>query len=280
MTPTGFRWSIAAVLFTASLGLWIGVPPEGELEADTPTCDVERQSIAGVWSRYTDRSEGAPVAFYYFHGDGKGLFRYGRIGLTNTHSFDYSIEGDLLKLHFRKTGRQHSVAFRIEEDESGHDVMVMSNDPEAREETRYTRETSDPVEHGLLIHDDLGPMPAGRMWIDWQKYATGGAAFSFYQFRPAGIDGRGVGWHHRGDFDDWSTESLVYRIVGDRIEMTFPLVGQHANTEFEIVREQGRSTMILESDPRDFWHHHAYRDAGRSFGQIDADRLLLGRLPQ
>jgi hypothetical protein len=243
-------------------------------EVRAPTGDPEAtRALAGIWWRYEAGVEGDPVRFYYFHGDGKGLYRYGRVGLTNTNSFDYEVQGDTLSLRFRKTGERHSVRFRIER-EGGRDWMVLQDDPREPGSTRYFRESDRTVRGPAPQHPEpgLGPAPAGHMWIDQTPYATGGYAFSLYQFRPAGIDGRGTGWHHRGDFDDWSTESLVYRIVGDTIELTFPLrEGRHV-TRFEIIGEGDDRKMFMASDPRDFWHPHTYRDIGVSFG-------ALGSLP-
>jgi len=105
------------------------------------------------------------------------------------------------------------------------------------------------------------------MWIDLRAYATGGRGFSLYQLRPAGIDGRGVGWFHRGDFDDWSTEALTYRIAGDRLELSFSLAGQQEATSFTVrTEDDGTRWLELADDPRDFWHSHRYRDVGPSFG--------------
>jgi hypothetical protein len=218
------------------------------------------RKLAGVWQRYERGVEGDPLRFYYFHGDGKGLYRYGKTGLNNTHSFDYDVEGDVLRLRFRKTDRVHDVRFSIDEDEHGRHRLTLHGDPEETGVTRYVRETEGPIEHMD------GPPPSGHMWIDLQRYGTGGCGFHFYQLRPAGIDGRGVGWFHRGDFDDWSTESLVYRITGNTLELWFPLTGQHETTRFTLTREGEQRWMMLGRDPRDFWHEHRYLDAGPSFG--------------
>ena len=79
---------------------------EAELAALVPEAAVE---LAGLWSRYEGMSEGEPVRFWYFHGDGHGLYRYGRVGYTNTHSFDYTLRGDRVSLRFRKTGEAHEL---------------------------------------------------------------------------------------------------------------------------------------------------------------------------
>jgi hypothetical protein len=228
------------------------------------------RAVSGIWWRYEQGVEGDPVRFYYFHGDGKGLYRYGRIGHTNTHSFDYDVQGDRLTLAFRKSGERHVVRFEIERGE-GRDWMTLHDDPREplREEpTRYFRESEQTIRGPAVAHPapQTGPAPAGHMWIDQTRYATGGYGFSFYQFRPAGIDGRGVGWHHRGDFDDWSTESLTYRISGDRLELWFPLTNEHHTTRFFVTQAGDERRLTLYADPRDFWHAHTYLDIGVSFG--------------
>jgi hypothetical protein len=250
----------------SSWRMWDPGTPNAE-EATPPGEHV--QALAGIWWRYDVGSEGDPLRFYYFHGDGKGLYRYGRVGLTNTHSFDYDVIGDELRLHFRKTGDVHDVRFRLERntEKGGRDWLVLHGDPrEEQDSVRYFRDHEGPIEHAASPGDDLGPPPAGHMWIDMRRYATGGAGFHFYQLRPAGIDGRGVGWYHRGDFDDWSTESLVYRITGNRLEFWFSVTGEAYSTRFEVrTREEGRA-LFLHEDPRDYWHPHTLLDAGPSFG--------------
>ena len=190
------------------------------------------------------------------------------MGLSNTHSFDYAVRGDQLMLRFRKSGEEHVVRFALElSDAGGDDVLTLKTDP--REEggrVQYLRHERGPISPHAEAGDPLGPPPAGHMWIDHKRYATGGAGFGFYQFRPAGIDGRGVGWFHRGDFDDWSTEALTYRITGDRIELTFDLAQEHSVTKFSIEKTPDGRALVLQEDPRDYWHAHRYLDAGPSFG--------------
>jgi hypothetical protein len=216
-------------------------------------------ALAGIWWRYERGVEGDPLRFYYFHGDGKGLYRYGRVGLTNTNSFDYDVEDRMLVLRFRKTGEVHRVPYTVER-EGGRDWLVLDDDPREPGGARYFREKA-----GAIDPHELAP--AGHMWIDHKAFATGGAGFSLYQFRPAGIDGRGVGWFHRGDFDDWQTESLVYRIGDDSMELWFTLRDEHAVTPFEVRSSEPR-VLHLADDPRDFWHPHDYVDIGKSFGQL------------
>jgi len=266
----------------------------GETRAQPPvvTADVERQrALSGIWWRYEPGVSGEPVRFYYFHGDGTGLYRYGRVGLTNTHSFDYDVSGERLVLDFRKSGEHHEVAFTLEaggEHGESRDWLELQGDPREPGTTRYFRRSSAIVEPGLAAEQgtqdrdagaELGPAPAGHMWIDLQRYATGGQGFALYQLRGAGIDGRGTGWFHRGDFDDWSTEALTYRIVGERLELEFMLADQSEVTAFVVRTEaDGRRVLELADDPRDFWHPHRYLDMGPSFGAALAPfELQTGR---
>jgi hypothetical protein len=243
--------------------------------------DADRQrALSGIWSRYEPGVSGEPVRFYYFHGDGTGLYRYGKVGLTNTNSFDYDVVGDRLVLDFRKSGDHHEVAFTLErgrEHGEDRDWLELRGDPREPGPTRYFRRSEAIVEPDAAA--GAGPAPAGHMWIDLQRYATGGQGFALYQLRGAGIDGRGTGWFHRGDFDDWSTESLGYRIVGDRLELELTLAEQSEITSFVVRTEaDGRRWLELADDPRDFWHPHRYLDVGPSFGAALAPfELQAGR---
>lgn len=240
------------------------------IEVETPTmvgADERLRMLSGVWRRYEEGTEGKRVRFYYFHGDGTGLYRYGRVGLTNTNSFDYDVRGSTLVLDFRKTGDHHEVPFSLSSGSGERDWLELHDDPREPGTTRYFRDSDEIVRRVPGAEAELGPAPAGHMWIDLREHATGGRAFVMYQLRPAGIDGRGVGWFHRGDFDDWSTESLTYRIVGDRLELDFTLARQREVTSFAVRSdEDGARWLDLHDDPRDFWHPHRYVDMGPSFG--------------
>lgn len=237
-----------------------------------PAADrADLRALSGIWSRYEPGPQGERLRFYYFHGDGTGLYRYGRVGLNHTHSFDYDVRGDRLVLDFRKTGDHHEVKFALRpgEGQGKRDWLELTDDPREPEprSARYFRESAEPVRTTAQpATASSGPAPAGHMWIDLRHYATGGQGFAFYQFRPAGIDGRGVGWFHRGDFDDWSTEWLTYRVTGDRLELTFSLAETTETTTFTVHTEDDRRWLTLDDDPRDFWHTHRYLDMGPSFG--------------
>jgi hypothetical protein len=230
----------------------------------------EPRALSGIWWRYEAGLSGDPVRFYYFHGDGTGLYRYGKVGLTNTHSFDYDVVGERLVLDFRKSGEHHEVPFTLQPGRArgeGRDWLELHDDPREPGSTRYFRESEAIVRQGAGASAELGPPPAGHLWIDLQEHATGGRGFVMYQLRAAGIDGRGVGWFHRGDFDDWSTEALGYRIAGDRLELVFSLAGRVEVTAFTVeTAADGTRWLALADDPRDYWHPHRYMDAGPSFG--------------
>jgi hypothetical protein len=216
--------------------------------------------LVGLWAEPAADGEDR-VRFYYFHGDGHGLYRYGKRASTYTNSFDYTVDGDTVELHFRKSGIGWRVGFAIEPDASGRDRLVLATDPRGEGRGVYVRMRRDPV-----THEAATPGVGGRMWFDRASYATGGYGFALYQLRAAGIDGRGTGWFHRGDFDDWSTESLVYRMTGDRMDLAFEATGEIHSTRFAL-EPRDPATLVLHEDPRDWWHVHRYLDAGPSFGE-------------
>lgn len=234
----------------------------------------QEDPLRGLWMRYEGRGEGDPLRFWYFHGDGKGLYRYGKVGLANTHSFDYALTGTDaqaadgngpidLSLRFRKRGEAHTLIATIDEDGQGT-WLSFTGDP--REPgARYRKVESDLDFESAALPEDGGTGIGDRMWIDYRNLATGGAEFHMYQLAATAIDGRGVGWFHRGDFDDWSTESLTYRIAGDRLELFFDLREEPNSTGFRVVEGEHGRELWLDADPRDYWAAHRYRDGGRSF---------------
>lgn len=228
------------------------------------------RALAGIWWwKSLPGLTGADVGFYYFHGDGKGLYRYGKVGEVNTHSFDYDVVDGTLVLEFRKTGVRHELPFAVES-QGAIDWLTLDYDPETQTRgARYFRDQPGPIAPHHAAGSELGAPPAGHMWIDLERYATGGIGFYMYQFRPAGIDGRGVGWFHRGDFEDWSTEAFTYRIAGEQVSMHFTLADRSEVSGFSVDAGEPR-TLRFEADPRDFWHPHAYLDMGASFGSVPA----------
>jgi hypothetical protein len=277
--------SSLVVLLLGSLALVEWVPAEaqrpaivvcdGEAEAEAEAIDPR---LAGLWQRFETLHEGDPVRFYFFHPDGFGIYRYGKVGLTNTHSFDFEGSQGALGLRFRKSGAAHAVSYRFES-EGGREWLVLRGDPrEAAAEVRYFR-AADAGAHcrdGVLLAKDLRGRSAagqartgalgGRLWGDEQRFATGGIGFSIYQLQAQAIDGRGVGWHHRGDYDEWTTEALSFRQQGGRLALQFPL--RHESQATAITLAAGADqvrVLTLAEDPRDFWRSHAYRDMGPSF---------------
>ncbi len=243
--------------------------PEGQAEIDP--------RLAGLWQRFDTLNEGDPLRFYYFHPDGFGIYRYGKVGLTNTHSFDYGGSQGVLDLRFRKTDRAHAVRYSFES-EGGREWLVLAGDPrEHAPEVRYFKgpDQAGHCRDGVLTPDELrashGEAPAtgvlgGRLWGDEQRFATGGMGFAIYQFPGQASDGRGVGWVHRGDDDEWTTESLNYRQQGDRLMLQFPLRRESQATTIGL-RKGHDAVRVLDvhEDPRDFWRAHSYRDMGPSF---------------
>jgi len=255
------------------------------IEALTPASDAatasEGEPIAedilhGLWMRYETRGEGDPLRFWYFHGDGKGLYRYGKVGLANTHSFDYDIEGAELYLRFRKSGEEHVIDVRVEHGDDGRTWLSLTNDP-YEPGARYYKVESE-LDFATATREwapeDAGSGIGDRIWIDYRSFASGGAEFHRYQLAKTAIDGRGVGWFHRGDFDNWSTESLTYRIDGDRLELFFDIREEPNVTEFKLVEGAHGRELVLDADPRDYWATHHYRDGGRSFGTSAFDVVL------
>lgn len=237
---------------------------EASEAARSEAAPIERDALTGLWSRFERKAEGGPLRFWYFHGDGKGLYRYGRVGLNTTNSFDYRIVDDRLELYFRKTGQLYSLPFRIERDASGDEWLTIDGDPK-EPGARYKKERQgmSRVEPLAMSSDD----PGGRIWIDYRNFATGGAGFHMYQLNAPALDGRGIGWYHEGDFDDWSTESLTYRIDGDHLELFFDLREEPNVTHFTMGEdERGQRWLELQRDPRDFWAPHRFLDGGESFG--------------
>ncbi|MCB9701391.1 MAG: hypothetical protein H6711_05840 [Myxococcales bacterium] len=243
-----------------------------EAAAVDPACDEAPASdpLVGVWHRFAAHSEGDLVRFYYFHGGGIGLYRYGKVGLTNTHAFDYRFVGGRVHLRFRKTGEEHTLAYRLEADPEipGRTWLILEGDPREAG-ARYFRDgdaraVACDVDHEV---DAAGGGIGNRLWSDERRFAAGGIGFGMYQLQPQTIDGRGVGWFHRGDYDEWTTEALTYRRAGDVLTLHFMLSGESISTPIAVVAgaREGERFLDVAEDPRDFWRGHRYRDAGPSF---------------
>lgn len=259
-----------------------------------PQNPVTEKQLRGVWSKYEAKKEGDLVRFYYFHSDGIGLYRYGRLGLTYTNSFNYRVEKNQLILTFRKTGEKHVIPIVVEKDPKNKQRtwLTLGNDPREKDASnKYFRDARnhdttidiavqelahDPIFMQLTHGSSMNPHSfntdntnniGNRLWIDEKKFATGGMGFSMYQLLDTAIDGRGVGWFHQGDYDDWSTESLSYRVIKDRIEMKFGVRGETHTMHWSLENPQDpkQRMLVIDDDPRNFWHYRKYADKGPSF---------------
>ena len=225
--------------------------------------------LKGLWFRHEPGGLGAPVRFYYFHGDGNGLYRYGRLGYTNTNSYDYALKDHTLTLSFRKTGVEHQTKFRLET-KDGLEWLILENDPK-EPGARYFKERQQMSQGPLqlpTVETNSDPNITkidGYMWIDATEFKTGGSGFAIYQFREAGIDGRGTGWFHQGDFNDWSTESLQYRMYQNHLELAFELRPENHTTQIKLCTKDKKRWLHLEEDPRNFWHRRCFQEMGKSF---------------
>ncbi len=254
--------------------------PQAPAGIDPGSCDVESAALGvdplvGVWQRFESYGECDRIRVYYFHLDGHGLYRYGKVGLTNTHSFDYRIEGERAWLRFRRTGEEVSLPFVIEADPEvdGRSWLTLEGDPRDAK-GRYFR---DPETRAGSCGAAPGVVAAGgignRLWMNTRRHAGGGMSFSMYQLQAQTIDGRGVGWFHRGDFDEWTTEALTYRRKGDVLSLHFMLRDESLVTSISIREErEGERVLELGEDPREFWHRGRYDDGGPSFA---AERVGL-----
>jgi hypothetical protein len=255
------------VLLALSLPFLGADPPTAPAPVTEDSCAPAAidPALVGVWHRYDALAEGDRMRFYFFHEGGFGLYRYGKVGLTNTHSFDYSADSGVLELTFRKTGARHRLPYRTEE-QDGRTWLVLDDDPREEGGARYFKAPTStsgscPEDPVPTASDRIG----GRLWGEEARYATGGMGFSIYQFQAQAIDGRGVGWHHRGDYDEWTTETLTFRQRGDRLALSFPLRHDGLETAIAVTGAGDDRRLHLADDPRDFWRPHTYRDMGPTF---------------
>lgn len=255
-------------------------------------------AMNGLWSRYPDGSgrDDAPVAFYYFHDGGIGLYRYGQVGFNTTNSYRWALASHhgatVLVLTYTKTGEVQHLLVRL--DDAGRRTLTIVNDPRTPGVGETVYVWMPPSSLGALAPDLDTPSSSSSaavsssaeriddcLWIDERRFKTGGLGFSLYQLRKAGIDGRGTGWHHVGDYDDWSTEALSYRLVRgeagvDRLDLAFSLRGDRTTTPFRVdVDAKGARTLTLRNDPRDFHATHVFADGGPSFAGLSLERLPL-----
>jgi hypothetical protein len=301
--------STVSALSAASVALFLrdDAPPASaaaSAAAAATGVDVVREhpkDVVGLWTRWPNaKSDGDRVRFYFFHEKGIGLYRYGKIGLNTTSSFDWHVDTNAdgkreLVMTFRKTGEVKRTPYEVADGAGKPKSLVMTRDPKeplvgAMAYTyvpppAFDAFAPDLVDaHALADGIDRGnDGVGGRMWIDDVTFATGGKQFAIYQLKDTSIDGRGVGWHHVGDYDDWSTEALSYRYAPSTcmhdaaIDLYFNVRDERASSP--VLRgalldsgDSGDSDGVTElpdltlvEDPRSFGHVRRYKDGGRSF---------------
>ncbi len=248
--------------------------------------------VVGLWTRWPNaKSDGDRVRFYFFHEKGIGLYRYGKIGLNTTSSFDWHVEENddgkrELVMKFRKTGEVKRTPYEVADGAGKPKSLVMTRDPKEPLVGAMAYSYVPPPAFAAFAPDIVHGMDAslaatthpgvgGRMWIDEVTYATGGKAFAIYQLKDTSIDGRGVGWHHVGDYDDWSTEALWYRYTASTcthdasIDLFFNVRDERASSP--VIRGAGGADisehpdLVIVEDPRSFGHVRRYKDGGKSF---------------
>lgn len=238
----------------------------GAFTGPAQEADLGPDRLLGIWSRFEPVTQGDPVRFYYFHPDGMGLFRYGRLGLTYTRMFRWTLDDRSLALEFMQTGARHRAEIEIR-----GDTLVLVNDPVMGSRERYRRRAVSSAGDGPPGAG--GPHPFARMWTHHTKDRAGRQGFHIYQLQAPGIDGRGLGWFHEGDHTAWSTEALSYRAAGQVLDLRFGLRGEQAVTPVSIVDRGGGRVLELERDPRNYWHPRGYADGGPGFA------AMVGRAP-
>ena len=239
-----------------SIALLLALTSLGSFEA--PATDIR-----GLWLK--EGGERQEFRFYYFHGNGIGLYRYGRRHLHATNSYDYRVDGRTLELTFRKTGEKKKVEF-----ERAGDYLILKNDPKEPGSTRY-KKVEGPLEFSQLMGAEH---PWSRMWTEQSKFATGGMRFRIYQFQPPDAQGKGIGWYHQGDYDDWTTEAFQYRKGTDAIHFLFLQKKDWEKTKFREVAGDKRAIELM-SDPRNFWHRARFEDGGRSIFSLGGTAILF-----
>lgn len=265
------RKLIASVVLVAAV--WLVVR-----HARTP--HISPEALLGLWAQADGKTPSAPLRFYYFHTGGKGLYRYGQVGYNQTHSFDWSIDGSELRLVFRKTGEKAATKVELSGNAKAR-TLTMLTDPRGDGVGRYVERKSNLDEGPLVLGSDSSPASddpravEGRLWMDYTRYATGGSGFVMYQLSKHACVSELVadsessswrlGWYHRGDFDDWSTENLCYRADAGTLQLQFPVRGDRAQSTIGWSQDKGKRVLTLDHDPRNFFHRTRLVDSGPSF---------------
>jgi len=251
--------------------LWPEKKDERPLEKPTPS-PARRTELAGLWER-TDLPEKDDVRFYFFHPSGIGLYRFGKLGLNHTHMFRYVQAGSKLAIVFSRSGEHHELT--VSRRKQGDAVfLTMSEDPREQGQSMTYRRRTMPSDASERL--DAEATGFNRMWIHLLRSQKGADAFAMYQFQKPDASGRGHGWFHHGDYDEWTTESLEYVKRGKTLELNFELMKQQTQTRFEVRRSADGRMLALERDPRGFWQRRVFMDQGPSFAMAHSMFLDVG----
>lgn len=233
---------------------------------------ARQTALAGLWER-TDLPEKDDVRFYFFHPSGIGLYRFGKLGLNHTHMFRYVQAGSKLAIVFSRSGEHHELTVSRRRQGDGL-FLTLSEDPREQGKSMTYRRRVMPNDEP----SDFTSAPAGfnRMWIHTLRSQKGTDAFAMYQFQKPDDSGRGRGWFHHGDYDEWTTESLEYVKRGKTLQLNFELVEQQTQTGFAVRRTGDGRVLELERDPRGFWQRRVFVDQGPSFAMGHSMFLDVG----
>ena len=199
------------------------------------------------------------LRFYYFHGNGIGLLRYGKVGLNNTESYHYETKDDVLSLRFNKTGQVVQTRYVIAESEGKTTLQLP--DFVYQHDRELIKETAPNLRH---LNWPQG-QSLDRMWTMLQQSAEGKISFKMYQLRKADDTGHGAGWYHEGDFDNWYTERLEFHRGESEMTFHFGLKNEKAQTPYAHVTDAPTPMLVFDKDPRHFWATTHYVDGGESF---------------
>ncbi len=129
---------ILIALFTASAAVCLGW--NGQTGRD------HQELFGDPWRSTEAKETGQFLSFYYFHPDGDGLYRFGKLGKVLTERFSWSVSGGELIIHFRNTGEKARTTYRVEPARDRRDVvkLTLAKDPrENRQSFSYFRDRPD-----------------------------------------------------------------------------------------------------------------------------------------
>ena len=223
------------------------------------------ERIRGMWSKFTPGNDTDPTRFYYFHDGGIGLFRYGKRGLNQTNSYTYQVDDKTIRFRMVKSGDVFESEYSVDK-EGNATWLTIKRDPRMGGEQRYKYVPAPAkVGYGYGANADKDH-PFARLWIQTSKDSKGQETFRLYQLEAPTLDGRGIGWYHEGNYEDWTTEALSYRKTDGKLELYFPVRDERITTRMNEGRGQdGKRFIHLAEDPRNFWHPRSYKDGGPGF---------------